>query len=460
MLGKLLYDLSSGDGGEESRTERLLARLCAEELEVEEARGVLEELRDVVRESPGAEVGEEGMAAICDILEQTAGDPDGDGELIAAVVDVLQVVLLPVDGAAPEGEDVVAAKHRRLGRFLKRPASVTCLLDLLDGRHGHVVILVIMFLRGVLGTRRAGELQHTILNNPRCVDRILEKLTDARDFIRNEVLLLLEAVADDNPAIQNIIAFNQGFEKLLGIVEKEGLASGDRSMLIVVEDCLRVVATLLRGSESNQRFFGDSPCVDRVAPLLRAPAAAREGNPEKHAAQLGILLSAVGIVGAVAGGLHRPSARGAQDRMVAVLEPLLTLAADATLPLAVRTDCLRRAGQVIDGHAANQARMAYISLAECTWRPDAEPDGADPRALRAAPPLPVLHHLVDVATTAHDAAERGAAEYCLACFLMPRWSLPMCSRPWALRMHWPMVRFVFRWGVLPRRTILSGRSRP
>ena len=32
------------------------------------------------------------------------------------------------------------------------------LRDLLDGRHGHVVILVIMFLRGVLRTRRAGEL--------------------------------------------------------------------------------------------------------------------------------------------------------------------------------------------------------------------------------------------------------------------------------------------------------------
>ena len=42
---------------------------------------------------------------------------------------------------------------------------------------------------------------------------------------------------------------------------------------------------------------------------------------------------------------------------------------------------------------------------------------------------------------------------------LPRWSLPMCSRPWGLKMRWPMGRYVFPWGVLPRATISSAPLR-
>jgi len=43
------------------------------------------------------------------------------------------------------------------------------------------------------------------------------------------MLLLLEALTHDHPAIQKIVAFNGGFERLLEIAHHEGLTDGGMS---------------------------------------------------------------------------------------------------------------------------------------------------------------------------------------------------------------------------------------
>lgn len=63
-----------------------------------------------------------------------------------------------------------------------------------------------------------------------------------------EALLLLDELTKQNQDIQKIIAFEGGFEILLGIVHEEGLSEGG----IIAQDCLRLIQSLLINNPSNQ----------------------------------------------------------------------------------------------------------------------------------------------------------------------------------------------------------------
>ena len=63
-----------------------------------------------------------------------------------------------------------------------------------------------------------------------------------------ETLLVLIGLTDGNPEIQKLVAFENAFELLFAIVEQEGGVDGG----IVVQDCLQLLANLLRYNSSNQ----------------------------------------------------------------------------------------------------------------------------------------------------------------------------------------------------------------
>ena len=89
-------------------------------------------------------------------------------------------------------------------------------------------------------------------------------LDDTRDIIRNEGLLLLISLTHSNAEIQKIIAFENAFDRLLAIILAEGATDGG----IVVEDCLHLVSNLLRHNASNQNFFRETSCIQKLARLL------------------------------------------------------------------------------------------------------------------------------------------------------------------------------------------------
>ncbi len=67
-------------------------------------------------------------------------------------------------------------------------------------------------------------------------------------MLRNEALLMLPSLLAGNADLQKIVAFGSAFEKLLGIVEREGGIEGG----IVVQDVLVAIGGLLRFNVSNQ----------------------------------------------------------------------------------------------------------------------------------------------------------------------------------------------------------------
>jgi hypothetical protein len=80
-----------------------------------------------------------------------------------------------------------------------------------------------------------------------------------------EALLLLVALTPASEELQKLVAFENAFDLVLSLIEKEGALSHGSE---VVEDCLSLLANLLRLNISNQSYFRETGCVKRLATFL------------------------------------------------------------------------------------------------------------------------------------------------------------------------------------------------
>ena len=105
--------------------------------------------------------------------------------------------------------------------------------------------------------------------------RIREKLFAAVSFVQHrdghiansktEGLLLLTALTPSSPDLQKLVAFENAFDRIFGIIDSEGgLTHGG----ITVQDCLSLLANLLRLNVSNQSYFRETGWIKSLAGLL------------------------------------------------------------------------------------------------------------------------------------------------------------------------------------------------
>ena len=80
-----------------------------------------------------------------------------------------------------------------------------------------------------------------------------------------EALLLLTALTPSSGELQKLVAFENAFERIFAMIEQEGsLTHGS----VVVQDCLSLLANLLRLNTSNQSYFRETGCVSKLSKLL------------------------------------------------------------------------------------------------------------------------------------------------------------------------------------------------
>lgn len=94
-------------------------------------------------------------------------------------------------------------------------------------------------------------MQEIILTCAMGVAMLIDVLSDSRDFVRNEVLLLLIHLTKNNTEIQKIIGFQGGFNQLFKVIHSEGYSEGG----VVVNDCLQLMLNLLERNSKNQEMF-------------------------------------------------------------------------------------------------------------------------------------------------------------------------------------------------------------
>ena len=171
-------------------------------------------------------------------------------------------MLFNPDESSPEASDDIALWLA--DEFTQRQENITALLDLLDA-HDFFSRLYSLQLITAISSARPERTQECVYTAPLGVSRLVAVLDDKREAVRSEGLLLLIALTPSSPDLQKLVAFENAFDRAFAIIDAEGgLTNGG----IAIQDCLSLLANLLRLNISNQSYFRETGWVKKLAHLL------------------------------------------------------------------------------------------------------------------------------------------------------------------------------------------------
>eukprot|EP00286_Rhodomonas_abbreviata_P027194 CAMPEP_0181303742 /NCGR_PEP_ID=MMETSP1101-20121128/8733_1 /TAXON_ID=46948 /ORGANISM="Rhodomonas abbreviata, Strain Caron Lab Isolate" /LENGTH=680 /DNA_ID=CAMNT_0023409361 /DNA_START=100 /DNA_END=2139 /DNA_ORIENTATION=+ len=182
-----------------------------------------------------------------------------DLEMLRGILSTVQTCI------APESDAAKAAAASNASSFAADPSNVPLLLDLLQ-IHDWAVRLPVLKVMASLETHSSAALQAAILSSSQGPGRLMDLLTDEREIIRNEVLLVLSGLTADTRELElnKILAFEGAFDELFRIVKEEEEES------VISSDCMTIINNLLAHNPSNGNYFREMGCVQsHVVPLLR-----------------------------------------------------------------------------------------------------------------------------------------------------------------------------------------------
>jgi hypothetical protein len=199
-----------------------------------------------------------------------------DGEDVDTVKVTLETLLMLFN---PDKNSAEASEELALwiaDEFTQRQENINLLLDFLDTNDFYSRLYSLQLLSAILSSRTE-RTEECIFTAPLGISRLVAVLADNRDAIRNEGLSLLIHLTPTSTELQKRVAFEDAFERIFNIIKSEGsLLHGDR----IVEDCLILLANLLRFNVSNQSFFREAGCVPKVARLLNDTLREQGSEPE------------------------------------------------------------------------------------------------------------------------------------------------------------------------------------
>ena len=351
----------------------LLSRLSSSTLH-EDRRSAITALHELTLDHPDLPLSQpalEQLLSLADAHQRT--DPDLSRMALQSVHHLLQSPPAAAGGGTGGAAADRSSALELIGHFAHNPPFVHLLLSFLSSTHFHLRFTSMQLLTLLLLSSSArSSLQQTLTSNPTAVLTITELLDDREEIIRNEALLLLEALIQRSVDIQKMIAFNGGFDLLMMAVRKEGgvLRAG-----VIGEDALRIVCALLRENRSNATLFAEMGCVKLLA-LLMQQAVTSHGK-EADAAGVGTealnaLCFCLDIVWHVSRGAASLGA------LAALLAPLMDFTLVDGLQRSMRCMALSLVATLLDGHKHNQATLAAHPL---------------PASLSPASPVPAVHLL-------------------------------------------------------------------
>jgi intracellular protein transport protein USO1 len=187
---------------------------------------------------------------------------DGDDlDTIKVVLETLLMLFDP-DKKSAEASDEIALWLA--DEFTQRQDNITALLDLLELKDFYPRLYSLQLISRIAAARPE-RTQDSIFTAPLGVSRLVAILDDKREAARNEALLLLIVLSPSSPELQKVVAFENAFDRIFALVEAEGsLTHGS----MTIQDCLTLLANLLKLNVSNQSYFREIGCVSKLARLL------------------------------------------------------------------------------------------------------------------------------------------------------------------------------------------------
>lgn len=311
------------------------------------------------------EVGAQGMPALVSVLQNDCQDC----EIISYALDTLCNVVATeeFDEEADNPAVSVNVGEQFTEMFIKNPEHVTLVMGYLEEYDFRVRRAAIQLLTTLI-QNKTRDLQDHILISPMGVSKLMDLLSDSREVIRNDALLLLIQLTKGNSNIQKIVAFENAFDKIFDIIRDEGCAEGG----IVVEDCLILLLNLLKNNASNQQFFKEGSYIQRLAPMFELTN--REGEGEQGWAPQ--KMSNVHCMLQVVRSLVTPSN---QQQVVAscqkamkqskLLEALCEILMGSGVPADILTETINAVAEVVRGDADNQEELSKVMAPSTPPRP-------------------------------------------------------------------------------------------
>ncbi|KAJ9272846.1 hypothetical protein DTO212C5_1107 [Paecilomyces variotii] len=316
-----------------------------------------------------------------------------DGEDVDTVKVVLETLLMlfSPDENSPEASDEIALWLA--DEFTQRQDNITALLDLLDNRDFYSRLYSLQLISQICGARPE-RTQECIFTAPLGISRLVSMLSDAREPVRNEALVLLIALTPSSPELQKVVAFENAFELTFSLIEAEGgLTHGSE----VVEDCLSLLANLLRFNVSNQSYFRETGCVKRLTKLL-ADAIEPQGDEDvppwilAHRDKNIWGLLAIVQLFLVKGGVSTPASQVAFWQS-GLMEQALRTAFSQEFDVRITAKALVTSADLIRGNPSLQEKFADV---EVTWgsQPRVPPQANGDSKINELPRINVIEALL------------------------------------------------------------------
>lgn len=249
--------------------------------------------------------------------------------------------------------------------FIKEDNNIQLVLDLLDEYDFRVRLSAVQLLTSVL-TNRPKDIQEIILVKPMAVSKMMDLLTDSREVIRNETLLLLITLTKSNANIQKIVAFENAFDRLFEIVSSEGYSDGG----IIVEDCLLLMWNLLKNNSSNINFFKEGSYIQRMLPMFNTSEESEEigWSPQKVTNVHCMLLIVRTLV------TPSNSAQIVTDcqrimKNVGLLAAVCNILMSSGVPADILTETINTVGEMVRGNVTNQEYLGSVMAPSNPPRP-------------------------------------------------------------------------------------------
>lgn len=213
-----------------------------------------------------------------------------------------------------------------------------------------------------ISSSRPERTQECILQAPLGTARLVGVLDDGRDAVRNAALLLLVDLTNvSQTELQKLIAFEDAFQRTFALIKEEGgLAEGG----IVVQDCLSLLANLIRHSASNQTLFRESGCIPRLVDAVRQSVTV---PPEENDfGRTNREKNSWGLLAVLRLFLERGEVGTRQNQEVfwraGLVQMVLRLAFDSAAPPAIRTIALKTCADMIIHNTPLQESFAALQV--------------------------------------------------------------------------------------------------
>ncbi|RDW89909.1 putative intracellular protein transport protein (UsoA) [Aspergillus mulundensis] len=351
---------------------------------LEDRRAAIQGLRSFAKIYPASVA----SGALRSLISSLRNDRE-DVDTLKVVLETLLMLFSP-DASSPEASDEIALWLS--DEFTQRQDNITALLDLLDTRdfYSRLYSLQLMFQ---ISSARPERTQECILTAPLGIPRLVSALGDAREPVRNEALLLLIALTPASEELQKLVAFENAFETICSLIESEGgLVHGSE----VIEDCLSLLANLLRLNIPNQSYFRETGCIQRLAKLLADVN--REEDPEEPTPQWALAHRDKNVWGLlvivqlflVKGGVNTPTNQMAFWN-TGLMEQILSTAFGQRFTVNVTAKALATCADLIRGNQPLQERFGDV---EVFWGAGQANDGVNGNKAKPLPRINVIEALL------------------------------------------------------------------